>query len=168
MKRKIWSFMLATLLLVASVVNVGASGDRPNYSDYQFTTTYACNVRAGTSTDYRIIASLPHGHIAYSDHSSSAYVYSQERWIDLTVSNGWGWVRADLVCPSNACYVVTTQAGVHLRALATVDCESLGILPYGTYVEVLGTLGEFYHVMVRSTGMEGTYGYVSTQFVHYV
>lgn len=160
--------MLATLLLVASVINVGASGDQPNYSDYQFTTTYDCNVRAGTSTDYRIIASLPHGHIAYSDHSSSAYVYSKSRWIDLTVSNGWGWVRADLVCPSNACYVVTTQAGVHLRTDARTDSDSKGVLPYGTYVEVLSSFGGFHYVMVRTTAKEGEYGFVSAAYVHYV
>lgn len=163
MKRKIWSFVLATLLLVASVVNVGAANDP--YSDYQFITTYACKVRAGTSTDYDVIASLPKGYVAYSDHSSSAYVYSTDRWVDLTVNNGWGWVRADLVCPANRCYEVTTTAGLRLRSQASTTAASLAVLPYGTYVEVLRTSGDFFYVRVRTSDYEPMEGYVHRDYV---
>lgn len=39
MKRKIWSLMLATLLLAAFVVNVGAANEDP-YSDFQYITVF--------------------------------------------------------------------------------------------------------------------------------
>ena len=164
MKRKIWSLMLATLLLVASVVNVGAADEDP-YSDFQYITVFSCNVRAGTSTTANIIASLPKGHIAYSDHSSSAYHYGEEYWIDLTVSNGWGWVRADLVCPANRCYEVSTQAGLKLRAQANTTSDVLCVLPYGTWVEKLGVSGNFFYVRVRTTDEEPREGFVHSSYL---
>ena len=165
MKRKIWSFMLATLLLVASVVNVGAVDDDNPYSDFQYITVFPCNVRTADSESASILTTLPKGHIAYSDHSSSAYIYGTNKWVDLTVSNGWGWVRADLVCPANRCYEVSTQVGVRLRAQANTTSDILCVLPYGTWVEKISVSGDFFYVRVRTTDEEPREGFVHSSYL---
>lgn len=127
-----------------------------------------CNVRTEATTASDILTVFSKGHKAYSDIATVNYVYSVNKWTDVTASNGIGWVRNDLLCPSENCYAVSTTAGLNLRDGPSLNSEIVRTLEYGTYVEIISIVDEFAFVRVRTGDYEGTRGYVSTKYIRQV
>lgn len=127
-----------------------------------------CNVRTEATTASDILTVFSKGHKAYSDIATVNYVYSINRWTDVTASNGIGWVRNDLLCPSENCYAVSTPAGLNLRAGPSTSHAVMYALEYGTYVEIISIVDEFAFVRVRTGDYEGTRGYVSVDYIRQV
>lgn len=127
-----------------------------------------CNVRTEATTASDILTVFSKGHKAYSDIATVNYVYSINRWTDVTASNGIGWVRNDLLCPSENCYAVSTTAGLNLRAGPSTGYPVVYALEYGTYVEVISFGSAFNFVRVRTGDYEGTRGYVSVDYIRQV
>ena len=127
-----------------------------------------CNVRTKATTASDILTVFSKGHKAYSDIATVNYVYSINRWTDVTASNGIGWVRNDLLCPSENCYAVSTPAGLNLRAGPSTSHAVMYALEYGTYVEIISIVDEFAFVRVRTGDYEEDVGYVSTKYIRQV
>ena len=127
-----------------------------------------CNVRTEATTASDILTVFSKGYKAYSDIATVNYVYSINRWTDVTASNGIGWVRNDLLCPSENCYAVSTPAGLNLRAGPSTSHAVMCALEYGTYVEIISIVDEFAFVRVRTGDYEGTRGYVSVDYIRQV
>lgn len=127
-----------------------------------------CNVRTEATTASDILTVFSKGYKAYSDIATVNYVYSINRWTDVTASNGIGWVRNDLLCPSENCYAVSTPAGLNLRAGPSTSHAVMYALEYGTYVEIISIVDEFAFVRVRTGDYEEDVGYVSTKYIRQV
>ena len=127
-----------------------------------------CNVRTEATTASDILTVFSKGYKAYSDIATVNYVYSINRWTDVTASNGIGWVRNDLLCPSENCYAVSTSAGLNLRDGPSLNSEIVRTLEYGTSVEVISFGSAFNFVRVRTGIYEGDVGYVSANYIRQV
>ena len=127
-----------------------------------------CNVRTEATTASDILTVFSKGYKAYSDIATVNYVYSVNKWTDVTASTGIGWVRNDLLCPSENCYAVSTTAGLNLRDGPSLNSEIVRTLEYGTYVEIISIVDEFAFVRVRTGDYEGTRGYVSVDYIRQV
>lgn len=128
-----------------------------------------CNVRTKATTASDILTVFSKGYKAYSDIATVNYVYSINRWTDVTASNGIGWVRNDLLCPSENCYAVSTTAGLNLRAGPSTSHAVMCALEYGTYVEIISVISSnFAFVRVRTGIYEGDVGYVSANYIRQV
>lgn len=127
-----------------------------------------CNVRTKATTASDILTVFSKGYKAYSDIATVNYVYSVNKWTDVTASNGIGWVRNDLLCPSENCYAVSTPAGLNLRVGPSTGYPVVYALEYGTYVEIISIVDEFAFVRVRTGDYEEDVGYVSTKYIRQV
>lgn len=170
-KKRAASILLFVAILMFTI-SICSASVAPAALYFQYTTTAVCNVRTEATTASDILTVFSKGYKAYSDIATVNYVYSVNRWTDVTASNGIGWVRNDLLCPSENCYAVSTTAGLNLRAGPSTSHAVMCALEYGTYVEIISIVDsivdEFAFVRVRTGDYEEDVGYVSVDYIRQV
>lgn len=168
--KKVISFIIALAMMISIISTVSAA----TYTGrFQYTAAFDSRVRTQQNTTSEYIGYLYKGSRALGEIDTGDYVFSASRWTPLTISAGLGFVRNDLICPSENLYRVNTTSGLNFRATPSTGSAPLYTLPYGAYVEKLGVSGAFYLVRVRNTGVydlntEGDVGYVAYQYLSIV
>ena len=159
----------ALLMAIASILSVCVSASVIKYDNKIFTACFTYHIRATASSSATSLqtVSVTKNREAPDNTTygtSGDYSYSTTGWMEMKLknSNTQGYVRRDLVCPSDRCYKVTTTSGLNVRTGVGTDKPILCSIEYGDYVELRSeqSSGNWYYVRVRTGDHEGALGYV--------
>ena len=160
---------LASLLLTASALAVYANAAEPSANPksagVDYITAYACTLRAGQSSSSTSLASIAKGK-RVNNSDNSGYMFSNTSWTGVTYNAQFGYIRNDLIIPSQDCYRVTTTSGLKLRKGPGSGYGYYGTILYNTYLHVIEyTNSSWYKVRAYSSSLDSYVGYVSTSYI---
>ena len=133
------------------VRNGNAPRANTNTSTLRGRTTASVNMRAGASTNQRIIRTLPR-------NTNFVILKRSGSWMQVRVGNQTGWVNAGLVQITAG--PRRTTSAVNLRAGASTRNRVIRTIPRNTTVNVLKVSGSWSQVRIGNQT-----GWVSTQFL---
>lgn len=162
------SFILVlTVMLSLFTISVSAVTPVINTSNRMFVACFTTRIRSGASTSYSSLESLAKNAYRYSQSTTSgSYDYSTQDWMRLNTSGGTnGYIRRDMVCPTDRCYKVTASSGLNLRERPEADAKIIVTIPYGEYVQVKEVTGGYSVVIVRTGNFEAEEGCVVNTYL---
>ena len=159
--------LVLTVMLSLCTVNVSAATPAINTSNRMFVACFATRIRSGASTSYSSLESLSKNAYRYSQSTTSGtYDYSTQDWMRLNTSGGTnGYIRRDMVCPTDRCYKITASSGLNLRERPEADSRIIATIPYGEYVQVKSITGGYSVVIVRTGDYEEEEGCVVNTYL---
>lgn len=160
--------LLCTITLIFSLCTVFASAS--GHAD--FIAAYAVNLRSGQTVGSSIVTTAPK-QSTLNNGDNSGWIFGTS-FTGVSYHSDFGYVRNDLMIPSQSCKKVSTSSGngLYMRKDAGTGYAKVysAAIPNNTFLyyisQKVGTDGDiWYKVRAFATGMDALTGYVHSDYV---